>query len=52
MIQLLVDAGADIDARILVYGGLHTALELLLSSAHPRAAGVLDEMAAALSKEA
>lgn len=51
VLQYLIDAGADVDAKICVYGGLHSTLELLLSSAHPRAAGVLDEMAQVLSRE-
>ena len=49
---VLLDAGADVDAKIEVYGGLHSTLELLLSSAHPRAAGLLDDMAQMLSREA
>ncbi len=52
ILQYLLDAGADPEAKICVYGGLHSTLELLLSSAHPRDAGVLDEMAAVLSREA
>lgn len=50
VLELLVEAGADTQARIHVYGGLHSALELLLSSAHPRDAGVRDAMAEVLSK--
>lgn len=44
VLAFLIEAGADINKTIDVYGGQHNALELLLSSAHPRAAGVLDEM--------
>ncbi len=51
VLQYLIDAGADIEAKICVYGGQHSTLELLLSSAHPRAAGVLDDMASVLSRE-
>lgn len=42
IVSVLVSAGADIESTIEVYGGHHTFLELLLSSAHPREAGVLD----------
>ncbi len=45
VMKMLIDAGADIHAVIKQYGGKHTALELLLSSAHPREAGILEEMA-------
>ncbi|MFK7848302.1 MAG: hypothetical protein AB8G77_23645 [Rhodothermales bacterium] len=44
VLTFLIEAGADMKKCINVYGGQHNALELLLSSAHPRAAGVLDEM--------
>ena len=42
-------AGAECDVKIEVYGGKHSTLELLLSSAHPRQAGVLDGMVEVLS---
>ena len=50
VLERLVDAGADPHAKIKVYGGFHSALELLLSSAHPREAGVMDDMAEVLSR--
>ncbi len=45
----LIKAGAECDVKIDVYGGKHSTLELLLSSAHPRKAGVLDGMVEVLS---
>ena len=46
--RLLIERGADRNARMRVYGGHHTTLELLLTSAHPAEAGVTDEVAAVL----
>lgn len=43
--QLLLDAGAAVDAEADVYGGGATTLDLVLTSAHPRAAGVQLELA-------
>ncbi|MCH9682901.1 MAG: hypothetical protein K0V04_15800 [Deltaproteobacteria bacterium] len=48
MVTVLLDAGADPSRGMSVYGTQATTLELLLSSAHPRAAGVVDEVAALL----
>lgn len=45
--QLLVKTGADVNAKANVYGGSLT-LGLLLSSAHPKEAGVCDEVARVL----
>ncbi|HEX9936037.1 MAG TPA: ankyrin repeat domain-containing protein [Longimicrobium sp.] len=42
---ILLDAGAEVDAEAEVYGGGATALGLLVTSAHPRAAGVQNELA-------
>jgi len=41
----LLDAGADIDAEANVYGGGATTLGLVVTSAHPRQAGVQIELA-------
>jgi hypothetical protein len=43
--RLLLDAGAQVDAAADVYGGGATTLGLVLTSAHPRAAGVQLELA-------
>lgn len=40
----LMDAGADATARLHAYGGTPDALAMLKSSAHPRAAGVAEEI--------
>ncbi len=42
--RFLVDSGANKNAKMLVYGGEYTASELLLSSAHPQNAGVLEAL--------
>jgi hypothetical protein len=47
IVTLLISAGADVEAVAPIYGGA-TTLELLLTSAHPAAAGLTDAMAAAL----
>ncbi len=44
IMRFLIGAGANPNATIQVYGGSHSMLELLLSSAHPRAAGILNAM--------
>jgi hypothetical protein len=44
----LIDAGADVNASANMYGGSATTLGLLLTSAHPANAGVVDEVAALL----
>ncbi|HEU4562020.1 MAG TPA: ankyrin repeat domain-containing protein [Longimicrobium sp.] len=41
----LLDAGAEVGAEADVYGGGATALGLVVTSAHPRAAGVQNELA-------
>ncbi|MFK7818233.1 MAG: hypothetical protein AB8G99_05925 [Planctomycetaceae bacterium] len=46
--RVILNAGADINATAEMYGGGSTALGLLLSSAHPAAAGVTDEVAEVL----
>ena len=43
--RLLIQYGADVNATASVYGGTYTALELLLTSSHPAAAGIADELA-------
>lgn len=42
--QLLIDNGADVNAKANIYGG-STALELAVTSAHPHKAGVIDDLA-------
>ncbi len=42
--QILLENGADKKVTMKVYGGQFTTLELLQTSAHPKAAGLLDEM--------
>jgi len=48
--RTLLAAGAEVDAPADMYGGGSTPLGLLLTSVHPRAAGVLDEVARLLVK--
>lgn len=43
--ELLLDAGAEVDAEADVYGGGATALGLVVTSAHPRRAGVQIKLA-------
>lgn len=43
--RILLDAGAEVDAEADVYGGGATAFGLVVTSAHPRAAGVQNELA-------
>lgn len=45
IVRLLLDAGAEVDAEADVYGGGARTLGLVLTSAHPRAAGVQLELA-------
>lgn len=47
--EFLIGAGADKSAKMKVYGGAFTPLPLLETSAHPLAAGIMDEMKAVLS---
>ena len=42
--QVLVDAGADVNATAEMYGGGSTTIALLITSSHPAAAGVVDEV--------
>lgn len=42
--QMLLDAGAEVDATAEMYGGGATTLGLVVTSAHPRAAGVQIEL--------
>ncbi len=48
IVILLIRAGADVNAEAPIYGGARP-LGLVVTSAHPRAAGNVDAMAAALS---
>ncbi|MCE2495128.1 MAG: hypothetical protein J4F31_00845 [Flavobacteriales bacterium] len=41
--EILIENGADKGATMRVYGGDHTPLQLLRTSAHPKAAGLLHE---------
>lgn len=43
--RLLLDAGAEVDAEADMYGGGATTLGLVVTSAHPRAMGVQNELA-------
>ena len=42
--QILIDAGADVNATAEMYGGRSTTIALLISSSHPAEAGVMDEV--------
>jgi ankyrin repeat protein len=42
--RLLLDAGADVDAESMAYGGRSTALNLTATSIHPAIAGVQNEL--------
>jgi len=42
--KFLLESGADPRTKMFVYGGEFTTRELLVTSAHPIAAGVIDEM--------
>ena len=44
MVQFLIDAGADKYAKMKVYGGCFTTWEMVATSAHPKAAGVVDAL--------
>ncbi len=44
IVQFLIEAGADKNATMRVYGGEHTTLEMAVSSAHPHAAGIIDRL--------
>ena len=46
--RLLLHHGADVGAKAHVYGGKFTALELLITSAHPGVAGVAEDLVAVL----
>lgn len=46
--QMLLDAGAEVDAAANVYGGGATTLALLATSVHPERAGVQEELMALL----
>lgn len=48
LIRLLLEAGADVGATMLVYGGAFTTIELIETSSHPWAAGVGATMVEAL----
>jgi hypothetical protein len=49
MVRFLLESGINTQARMQVYGGEYTASELLLSSTHPRDAGIFDELKALLA---
>lgn len=42
--QLILDAGADVNATAEMYGGGSTTIALLITSSHPTEAGVMDEV--------
>lgn len=44
LVTYLLENGADPSAKMKVYGGEYTSSELLLSSLHPRNAGIFDEL--------
>lgn len=44
IVQFLLEAGADKNATMNVYGGQFTTLEMVVTSAHPHAAGVVEEL--------
>jgi len=44
MVSYLLEKGVDPGAKMKVYGGEYTAAELLLSSLHPRNAGIFEEL--------
>ncbi len=44
MVSFLLEKGASLTPKMKVYGGEYTAPELLLSSMHPRNAGIFDEL--------
>jgi hypothetical protein len=48
--RLLVEAGADIDAKADVYGGLHDTMSLLVTSSHPYEAGLTQPIADQLKR--
>lgn len=48
--SLLLERGADPEAKAEVYGGRHTTRELLVTSAHPAEAGVADDVLAVLEE--
>ncbi len=50
VVNLLVGRGADVNARARMYGGWHTPLPLLTSSAHPKAAGLMEALVDVLAK--
>jgi hypothetical protein len=43
-VSYLLEEGANPGAKMKVYGGEYTAAELLLSSLHPRNAGIFEEL--------
>jgi hypothetical protein len=47
-VDYLLAQGASLKAKMQVYGGEYTAPELLLSSMHPRNAGIFDELRASM----
>jgi hypothetical protein len=44
VVAFLLESGANPEAKMKVYGGEYTPSELLLSSLHPRNAGIFDEL--------
>jgi len=49
IVQYLLAEGADKNATMRVYGGEHTTLQMVASSAHPHAAGIIDKLTEVLS---
>ena len=50
IVQFLLDAGADKNATMKVYGGHFTTWEMVVTSAHPHAAGVVEALREILVK--
>ena len=50
IVNLLVGRGADVNARARMYGGWHTPLPLLTSSAHPKPVGLMGALVDVLAK--
>lgn len=48
LVKTVIDYGGDVNARMMVYGGAFTPIELLDSSAHPHKAGIAEELESVL----
>jgi len=44
IMKFLINNGADVNAKMPIYGGEHTTYELLVTSAHPYDANCIDEL--------